>query len=94
MSVCMYSCLGYPECNAHAPYYIVICGLSVSTIFLHIISQTARFSGKNCIECKMCVLTYLQLLSETFLIIGRIRRDLITNVPRQSYKVPAILVRL
>ena len=29
-SVCS---LSYPACNAHAPYYIVICGLSGSTIF-------------------------------------------------------------
>jgi len=24
---CMYSCLLYPACKAHAPYYIAICGL-------------------------------------------------------------------
>ena len=30
--------LSYPACNAHAPYYIVICGLSGSTVFFHIIS--------------------------------------------------------
>ena len=35
--------LCYPACNAHAPYYIVICGLSVYEIFFHIISQTAHF---------------------------------------------------
>jgi len=42
--VCVCS-LRYPACNAHAPHYIVICGLSGSTIFLHIISQTVRFFG-------------------------------------------------
>jgi len=31
-------CLAYPTCEAHAPFYIIICGLSVSTIFFHIIS--------------------------------------------------------
>jgi hypothetical protein len=30
--------LSYPACKAHAPYYIVICGLSGSTIFFHGIS--------------------------------------------------------
>jgi hypothetical protein len=37
MSVCVCS-LRYPACNAHVPYYIVICGLSGSTVFSHIIS--------------------------------------------------------
>jgi len=30
MSVCRYSCLSHPACNAHASYYIVIYGLSSS----------------------------------------------------------------
>jgi hypothetical protein len=30
--------LSYPACKAHAPYYIVICIVSVSAIFFHIIS--------------------------------------------------------
>jgi len=33
-----HSCLNYPACNAHAPYSIVICGLSGCTAFFHIIS--------------------------------------------------------
>jgi hypothetical protein len=35
LSVCM---LNYPAQKPHALYYIVICGLSGSTIFFHIIS--------------------------------------------------------
>jgi hypothetical protein len=35
LSVCS---LSYPACNAHVPYYIVICGLLCCTIFFHIIS--------------------------------------------------------
>jgi len=35
--VCIFS-LNNTGYNAHAPYYIVICGLSCSTIFSHIIS--------------------------------------------------------
>jgi hypothetical protein len=38
-SVCeCVSNLSYPACKAHAPNYIVICGLSTCTIFFDIIS--------------------------------------------------------
>jgi hypothetical protein len=50
--------LSNPECKEHAPYYIVICSLSVCTIFLNIITQTARFSEKRVIEHKINVLTF------------------------------------
>jgi hypothetical protein len=36
--VCMYSCLSYRARNAHALCYMVICVLSSTTIFFHIIS--------------------------------------------------------
>jgi hypothetical protein len=39
--------LAYPACNYYATYCDVICGLSGSTIFLDIISQTARFSEEK-----------------------------------------------
>jgi hypothetical protein len=41
----------------------------------------------------MCVLFSLQLLSETFLILRRIQRDVIRNVCCPSCKAPVILVR-
>jgi hypothetical protein len=40
-------CLIYPIFKAHAPYYIVIYGLSGCGIFFKIISQRARFSGEK-----------------------------------------------
>jgi hypothetical protein len=44
MNVCLYHCLIYAAGKAHAPCYIVVCGLSGSTTFFHIISQAAWFS--------------------------------------------------
>jgi len=38
----VYSCI-YPADKAHAPYYIIISGLSVCIILFNLISQMARF---------------------------------------------------
>jgi len=42
--VCSFS---YTACIASAPYYVVICSLSGSTIFFHITSQTTQSSEKG-----------------------------------------------
>jgi hypothetical protein len=73
--------------------HIVICGLPCSTIFFHVISQTARFKEKRSPNIKCVYLFSLQLLSETFLILRRVWRDMIINVYRPSCKVAVILVR-
>jgi len=43
MCVCS---LWYPACQAHAPYYIVICVLCGSTMFFYILINGTTF-GKN-----------------------------------------------
>jgi hypothetical protein len=45
--------LSYPACKACALFYIVISGLSGSTVFLHIISNGTNYEKKN-IDQKMC----------------------------------------
>ena len=55
MSMCLYSCLCYPAFKAHVPYYIVICGLSGSNIFFHILINGTIFGKKllnmKCVFC-------------------------------------------
>ena len=74
--VCVCVCsLSYPACNAHAPY----CHLwpARSTTFFHIISQTARFSKKKKKLLNKNVFWFpLQVMSETFFILGRTERDM------------------
>jgi hypothetical protein len=53
----------------------------------------ARFSGKkNVIEYKMWVLIFSTRLSKTYLILGRIQRDMIMNVSTYSCTVLVIPV--
>jgi hypothetical protein len=75
--------------------HIVVCDLSICTVFFHIISQNARFSKKikKLVNTKCVFRFYLQILSESFLILRRIQRDIIINVFRSPSKIPAILVR-
>ena len=60
--------------------HIVFCGLPRSTIYFHIISYTARFSGEKFTEHKMRVLIFHTTLPETFIILRRTLRDTIKNI--------------
>ena len=62
--------------------------LSYHLLSLYLINDRI-FEEKKVIENKYFS---LQLLSETFLIIRRIQRDITKNVRRSSLKVPVILV--
>ena len=69
----------------HGPFYVVICEPSGPTIFFHIISETARFLEKIFIAHKSLLWFALQLLSETFIILRRIQRDVTINGYIQLY---------
>ena len=76
--------------------HIVIGGLSDSTVFFYIVPQMAHFFGMGwgkLLNIKCVFWFSLQLLSETFLILIRIHRDIIINVHLSSCKVSVILVR-
>ena len=60
--------------------------------FSHYLINGIIFRGKNVLLNTKCDFS-LQLLSETFLILRRIQKDIIINVHRFSCRVPAILVR-
>ena len=61
--------------------------------FSHYLMNGAIF-GKRLLNTKCVFWFSLQLLSETFLIIRRIKRDIVINVHWSSCKVPVILVKI
>jgi hypothetical protein len=63
----------------------VSCGLSGSAIFSALSHKRRDFRKKKVIERKMCF-DFLAILSEAFLIIRRIQRDMVINVETFSCK--------
>jgi len=72
--------------------HIVVCGLSSSTIFLHISYKWHDFREKV-IDGRKCVLIFSTNLPEIYPIVIIIKRDSITSFYRSSCKVPVIFVR-
>jgi len=72
--------------------HIVVCGLSGSTIFFQHYFINGKIFGGKILNTTRVFRFSLLILSETFLILGRIRGDTI-NANEPSCKVPFILVR-
>jgi hypothetical protein len=89
-SECFFVALGIQ--NAMRMHHIFICDLSGFTIFFHIISQTVRLSEKQLLNMKYLWWFSLQIMSETFVILGIMEPDVIINVHRPSCNLPVILV--
>jgi hypothetical protein len=83
----MYACVSPGSwmyaCKAHAPFCIVICGLSDSTKVFDVISLKGRFSKeKNVTEYKIYVLIFSTSFFEIFLALRKIQRDIAINVKK------------
>jgi len=77
-SECVSVALGFHHENSMR--YIVTCGLSCSTRFSTLSHKRHDFRN-TVLEYKMCVFEFsVQLLSETFLFLKRIERDIVINV--------------
>jgi hypothetical protein len=73
---CVRACsLAYPARNLYAPYCDVICGLSGSTTFFDIISETHYFRKKST-EHKLCFDFLYSLRLENFLFCEEISKVL------------------
>ena len=85
--------LSYPTRLAHAPCYVVTCGLSGSTTFSHIIAHKTRFFLKPIMSTQGVFSFSVQLLSETFLVLRTTERHTNRTVYRSARKVPFVVVR-
>ena len=93
LSVCICS-LSYPARNAHEPHrHLWPAQLYNICFLLYLINGTIFEKKKQLLNTKCVFRFYLQLWSETFLVLRRNERDVIKNVYWNSCNVPFILVR-
>jgi hypothetical protein len=61
--------------------------------YLSTLSHKRHGFRENVTEQKMCVLIFSTILSQIFLILRRIQRDIVINLNRSSSTVPVVLAR-
>ena len=91
-----------PECVCNLSYasFNAACGIILKSVFcpalpyFYTLSHKRNDFRKNVNEHKLCLWFSLHLLSETFLILGRIQGNIIINLRRSLHKVTVIPVRL
>ena len=94
-------CVWYSECGSVAldiqhgtrTRHIAICSLPRSTVFCPHYLINGTISGKKSLNTKCVFWVFVQLLSETFLVLSRTERDMIKTVYRSACTVP-VIVRL
>jgi len=94
ISIAYYGCVFVASGIQHAKRmrHIVMCGLSGCTVFLHIISQTAPFSGNILLNIKG-VFRFFFTNSLTIFIVRRTERDVIKKLDRSSCTLPVTIAR-
>ena len=70
----------------------ILSASSVAPPYFTILSPKRQDFPEKVPEHKICVLSFLQLLFEIFLILRRNQRDIVINVKTSSCKVPVILI--
>ena len=96
ISVTYYECVSVALVIQHAKRMRRILLSSVACLalpYFFALSHKRYYFRKKIIDHKVCVWFPLQILSETFLNVRRIARDMIINVHRSSCKVPVSFVR-
>jgi len=81
----------YQAYNAHAPYYIVICGRSGFTIFFPNYVINGTIFRKKVFEQKFVILFSLQLLSKIFIILRKIQRYTVCHKCTLGLRVKCLL---